>query len=137
MTTSALRVRDYMTSPAVTVDEDVEIMRAVRLLIEQRLSGLPVVDHAGRLVGMLTERDCMRVALHAGYHDEPGGPVARYMSSPPRTMHQLDSLLEAAEFFADAAIQHCPVVDDGRVVGLIRRHDTLRALTEGQWFSEP
>lgn len=137
MTSSALRVADYMLTPVVTVRDDVEILRAVRLLVDQQLSGLPVVDPTGRLLGMLTERDCIRVALHAGYHDERGGPVARYMSSPATAMHPQDGLLEAAALFAEAAIQHCPVVEDDRVVGLIRRHDVLRALTESRWFGAP
>lgn len=137
MTNPTLRVRDYMTTDPVTVRSDVEITRAVHSLVEHDVSGMPVVDADGYLVGILTERDCIRVTLEAGYHDEAGGPVSRFMTTDVRTMHPDDSLVDAAELFADAPIRRCPVVADGRLVGLICRRDVLRALTRHPWFAAP
>lgn len=137
MTTDTLRVRDYMTRDPVTVRADTEILRAVRQLIDEDVSGMPVVDASGAVVGILTERDCIRVALHAGYHDQQGGPVAQYMTHPAHTMHPQDSLLEAAELFGESAIRRCPVMENGRLVGLISRRDVLRALTDENWFDKP
>ncbi|MEZ5558287.1 MAG: CBS domain-containing protein [Pseudomonadales bacterium] len=135
MRPEGLRVRDFMKRDVLTVRSDTDIMRAVRLFIEHDVSGLPVLDPAGELVGMLTERDCIRTALQAGYHDEEAGTVERYMSSPVRSMLPDDGLLDVAEFFAESTMHRCPVVEDGHLVGLISRRDVLRALTEGAWFA--
>lgn len=132
---AAGRVRDYMTSNLVTVTPDMEIMRAVHFLVEQDISGVPVVDEEGMLLGILTERDCINVALQAGYHDEFGGSVARYMTRDVQTVSPGDSLMDLAELFAANSFRRCPVVDDGRLVGLICRRDILRAMTESAWFS--
>lgn len=137
MAKRTLRVRDYMQTNLVTVREDVELLRAVRTLIDHHLSGMPVVDGSGRLVGMLTERDCIRTVLQAGYHDESGGPVSRCMTREVKTMHPADNLMDAAELFAESPLHRCPVVEDGRLVGLISRRDVLGAFTQEPWFAGP
>jgi CBS domain-containing protein len=135
MSPGAGRVRDYMSTDLVTVTPDMEIMRAVRFLVERDISGVPVVDEQGMLLGILTERDCIKVALQAGYHDEFGGSVARYMTRDVQTVSPDDNLMDLAELFAANSYRRCPVTDDGRLVGLICRRDILRAMTESAWFS--
>ena len=66
----SVKVRDYMAANLVTLSPDMEILRAIHSLVENRISGAPVVDERGNLVGVLSEQDCMRVALNAGYHEE-------------------------------------------------------------------
>ena len=82
----SVKVRDYMAANLVTLGPDMEILRAIHALIENRISGAPVVDEHGNLVGVLSEQDCMRVALNAGYHEEYGGRVSEYMSRDVRTV---------------------------------------------------
>lgn len=137
MTWKALRIRDFMCTDPVTVGADDEVMQVLRVFIEHDVSGVPVLDGAGHLVGILTERDCIRTALQAGYHDEHGGPVARFMTPNVHTLHPDDSLMVAAELFATSPFRRCPVVRDGRLVGLISRRDVLRALTGNPWFTRP
>jgi CBS domain-containing protein len=124
-----------MTPAPVTVSPDTEIMRVIRLLVEHDLSGFPVVEADGELVGLLTERDIIKVGLQAGYFDEIGGSVASVMSRDIQTVHPDDSLMDVAEQFAEKSFRRFPVVEDNRLVGLICRRDVLRALTEGAWFS--
>ncbi len=128
------RVRDYMTTEVRTVTPDMEIMRAVGLLVEEDLSGFPVVNDAGQLLGMLTERDIIRVGTQAGYFDEIVGSVGDFMTRSLETVHPDDSLMDVAERFVESSHRRFPVVDGGVLVGLLCRRDVLRALTDSAWF---
>ena len=134
MKNSSLRVVDYMTCDVVTVTQETEIMRAVSMLVAKDISGVPVVDEKTNVVGLLTERDCLEVALSAGYFDEPGGRVADFMSAPVETVTSQDKLMDVAVRFRDTPYRRFPVVDDGRLLGVISRRDVLRAMQKGAWF---
>ena len=124
----SVAVRDYMTRDLVCLDQDTEISSATHRLVEHDISGAPVLDRHGRLVGILTERDCMRVALHAGYHEVPYGLVRDYMSTDPEVVTPGQSILTVAEKFITGRFRRYPVVDNGRLVGVISRRDVLRAI---------
>lgn len=134
MSTGMDRVRDLMVTNVRTVSPDMEIMRAVHLLVSEDISGLPVVDEQGVLLGILTERDCIKVALQAGYFDELGGRVHRYMAAPVQTVTPDSLLVDVAEQFAKASFRRYPVVEERRLVGMIFRRNILRALSSGAWF---
>lgn len=122
------RVRDYMVSRLVLLKPDMEIVRATHLLIRNDISGAPVVDDEGRLVGILTERDCMRVAVEAEYYAMPGGLVKDVMSADPEFVSPDDSIFQLARRFIDQKYRRYPVVENDRVIGLISRRDVMRAL---------
>jgi len=124
----SVKAGDYMTASLVTFSPDMEILRAIALLVEKRISGAPVVDEHGNLVGVLSEQDCMRVALNAGYHEEYGGRVSEFMSTEVETVDAETSILELAEKFVNARYRRYPVLEDNRLVGQISRRDVLRAL---------
>ena len=126
------RVRDYMAANLVTFTPDMEILRAIHALIENRISGAPVVDEHGNLIGMLSEQDCMKVALHAGYYEEFGGRVEEYMNREVKTVDADTSILQLAEMFLSTPYRRYPVIDDNRLVGQVSRRDVLRAL-ESLW----
>ena len=107
---------------------DMEIQRAVAQLLENDVSGAPVVDATGALVGMLTERDCLKVVLNATYHYEYGGTVGQFMVTEVEVMAPDDSIVDAAKRFYERRYLRYPVLDDGRLVGLISRSDIMRAL---------
>eukprot|EP00611_Tribonema_gayanum_P006159 TRINITY_DN15455_c0_g1_i1.p1 TRINITY_DN15455_c0_g1~~TRINITY_DN15455_c0_g1_i1.p1 ORF type:complete len:174 (+),score=7.64 TRINITY_DN15455_c0_g1_i1:45-524(+) len=79
-TLDSVKVRDYMTTKLVTFRPDMEVMHAVHTLVEKGISGAPVVDAKGNLVGVLSQRDCLEVALTAAQDTCIAGPVAQYMS---------------------------------------------------------
>lgn len=133
----SLRVRDYMTTRLHCVDPDEGIMDCARRLVSLNLSGLLVVNGARRLLGIITERDLIEVALNAGYFDETGGRVADYMSREVVIVDAGESLMDVAERFARRPHRRYPVLEGGRLVGLIARRDVLRALTSGAWFRAP
>ncbi len=126
----SVRVRDYMATDLVILDPNTEILRAVHTLLDNDISGAPVIDGNGKLVGMLTERDCMRVVLHAGYHSQHGGPVSDYMSKDVKTVAAEDSIFDTAKLFFGERFHRYPVMQKDYVVGQISRRDVMRALGE-------
>ena len=125
-------VKDHMTKNPVTLAPEMTIREAVHLLIKKDISGAPVLDHHGRLVGMLTERDCMRVAMQADYYGEPGGLIKEFMSGNPQWVGPEQSVLTLADLFISGRFHRYPVVDNGRLVGIISRRDVMRAM--GQYY---
>ena len=122
-------VRDYMSRPVITLKPDMDILEAVQILLARRISGAPVVDKLGNLVGMLSEKDCMRVALDAGYHGSWGGRVAEYMRPGVETVDADTSIFEIAATFLKREYRRYPVLKDNRLVGQISRRDVLQALS--------
>jgi len=126
------RIKTYMSSELVTLTPDLEINRAMHLLVENRISGAPVLDETGNLVGMLSQKDCLKAALHASYYREWGDTVADYMSDHAQTLDAELDLVEAAEAFLASSFRRFPVMSEGRLVGQISRSDLLKALA-GNW----
>ena len=121
-------VKDYMSRTLVTFKPETNVLDAVHTLVEHRIAGAPVVDDAGNLVGMLSEFDCMKVALQAGYHEMYGGPVRDYMSENVETVNAEMSIVDLASLFLESGYRRYPVMKDNRLVGQISRRDVLRAL---------
>ncbi|MCP4320026.1 MAG: CBS domain-containing protein [Hyphomicrobiales bacterium] len=126
------RICDYMATKLVTLPPDMEINEAMVVLLEGRFSGAPVVNATGELVGVLSKKDCFRSALHASYHEKPGGLVADYMSRDIETLDADMEIYKVAEAFLKSPFRRFPVLREGRLVGQISRADLLRALVE-QW----
>ena len=131
-----LRVRDYMTRDLVTVGPQTDITQVVQILFDNDISGVLVVDDSGELVGILTERDCIATASSAGYYDELAGPASAFMSKPVETVGPDENLVDVAIRMTDSIYRRFPVLDDGKLVGLISRRDVLRALGNGSWFTK-
>jgi CBS domain-containing protein len=117
-----------MAKTLVTFKPDTDVLDAVHDLVKHRIAGAPVVDDAGNLVGMLSELDCLKVALHAGYHGDWGGPISDYMSDGVKTVDGEMSIIDLAQLFLDSKFRRFPVVERNRLIGQISRRDVLRAL---------
>lgn len=124
----SMLVRDYMEASLVTFKPEQAVLDAIRLLLEQGISSAPVLDRLGNICGILSEKDCLRVALETGYHGESGGTVGEYMSTGVITVDLESSILEVAKMFLKASHKRYPVLSDNRLVGVITRHDVLRAI---------
>ena len=121
-------VKDYMARTVVTFKPDTPVLDAVHTLVKNRIAGAPVVDDEGNLVGILSELDCMKVALQAGYYGDYGGPVRDFMSKGVKTVNIEMSIVDLAQVFIDTSYRRFPVTDNNRLVGQISRRDLLRAL---------
>ena len=128
MALKSVLVKDYMTKTLITFKPNTSVLDAIHTLVKHRIAGAPVVDDEGSLVGMLSEFDCMKVALQAGYHESFGGPVSEYMTSDVTTVNAQMSIVDLAQLFAEKGYRRFPVTDKNRLVGQISRRDVLRAL---------
>ncbi len=124
----SVKVSDYMAASLVTFSPETEMRLAISQLVEKRISGAPVVDDHGNLVGILSEQDCMKVALSSGYHDDYAGLVKDYMSKQVTTIDADTSILTLAQMFIDSPFRRYPVMQNNRLVGQVSRRDVLRAL---------
>jgi CBS domain-containing protein len=130
MAIKSAKVRDFMSGKVVTFRPTDDVLDAMRILVENQISGAPVVDDHGHLVGMLSEFDCLAVVLSAGYHGDPGGPVSALMARDVQTVDADMSVVDLAQLFVDSRLRRYPVLKDNRVVGQISRRDVLRALLD-------
>ncbi len=128
MISKSCLVKDYMARTLVTFKPDTDVLDAVHELVNKRIAGAPVVDDAGNLLGMLSELDCMKVALNAGYHGNWGGPVKDFMSEGVKTVDADMSIIDLAQEFVTSRYRRFPVMAGTRLVGQISRRDVLRAL---------
>ena len=119
-----------MATDLVTVTPDMNIHRAIRILLERQISGVPVIGENGELVGILSVKDCLKIAFSASYHQEWAGRVSEFMSTEVQTIESDTDIVEAAEIFLKNRYRRFPVVTDGRLVGMISRYDVLRAIEE-------
>lgn len=122
--------RDYMAGNLVTLAPQMTLLDAVHVLLERRISGAPVVDRTGNLVGILSEKDCMRAALDAAYYGDLGGLVEDHMQRVVQTVNDDTPIFDVARRFIDGHFRRYPVVQDRHLVGQISRRDVLRALRD-------
>ena len=119
-----------MAKTLTTFRPDTDVLDAVHELVTHRIAGAPVVDSDGNLIGVLSELDCMQVALNAGYHGNWGGPVSEFMSDDVQTVDAEMNIIDLAQVFVNSKFRRFPVMDGNRLIGQISRRDVLRALQE-------
>lgn len=127
------RAEQIMSRPAVSVEADDDLRDAVRILDRRKIGALPVVEH-DRLWGILTETDLIRWLLHADAR--PDGPVRPYLDQPVsrRCTRQViaarpdDDIMDVVDLFRRHRIRHVPVLDHGRLVGLVADRDIRRLI---------
>lgn len=124
------KVRDYMSGKLIAFTPDTDILDAVKILVDNRITGAPVVDNHGELVGMLSEFDCLKVVLEAGYNEHPGGPVSELMTTEVETVDANMSIFDLTQMFIGSGFRRYPVTESNRLVGQVSRKDLLRALLD-------
>lgn len=118
-----------MTAAVICLTPETEIMQAMQLFVEHQISGAPVLDERGNLVGILTERDCLQTIVVSGYHgDSPAGCVSEFMTRDVVSVDAETSLLEAANRFVTAKFRRYPVLAGHRLTGIVSRRDIISAV---------
>jgi CBS domain-containing protein len=125
---SDLKAEDCMVRELVTVRPETDAYDAISLLLKHRISGMPVVDDSGKLVGVLSERDCLKTLFDAQYHNLPTALVKDLMSVELETIRPDTDVLKIAELFLQGRFRRLPVVDKGQLVGQVSRRDVLRVI---------
>lgn len=138
-----MKAADIMTTEVVTVSRETEVSEVARLLLAHRISAAPVTDHDGHVIGMVSEADLMRraecgrshcwwLSLFADNATEfvraHGTRAADVMTDNVVVVGKDATLAEIARVLENCAIKRVPVVEDGRLVGIVSRSDVLRGL---------
>lgn len=131
-------VRDCMTRDAVCLRDTAPLREAVELVIGRHIRHMPVIDGAGHLVGIATDRDVKRALpspLSATAADEYEAildttPLARVMTREPLTVAPETSLAEAVNIMLNNRIGGLPVVENGKLMGILTERDVLRVCVE-------
>lgn len=123
-------IKDYMATNLTTFSPEMEISEAIKFLNTHKISGAPVVDDRGQLAGILSEKDCLQVALQSTYYEDwVGGVASEYMTKDVETVSDTASVVDIAEKFLKSSYKRYPVLnEDGALVGQVSRSDVLRAL---------
>ena len=131
-------VREAMSTQVVGITPDASLHHAAEVLATYRVTALPVVDAHDRLVGVLSEADVVRDALVADQRahmllvpvrEGAGATAVRDVMTPmPVTVGPDDDLAEAVQLMTDVTVKSLPVVERGRVVGMVSRADVVRQL---------
>lgn len=125
-------VRGCMARNLYVFHPDMPIMKAVDVLLDHQISGAPVVDRkTSRLVGILSEKDCLLLVAKGQLHEEPAGVVADYMTKEVDTIPPEMDIYYAAGLFINHSYRRLPVVsEDGELVGQVSRRDILRVVRD-------
>ncbi|MGI9508581.1 MAG: CBS domain-containing protein [Geminicoccaceae bacterium] len=127
-------IRDYMTREVVSFHREDEILKALHVMHQHDISAAPVLDDQGTLIGILSDRDCIRGVLQATYHSEFAGLVGEFMSDQVETVGPDEGLIDATRQLVELPHRLYPVLAGGDLVGVISRRDIIVALTENwQW----
>jgi CBS domain-containing protein len=131
-------VREVMSSPAITVSERTSVRAALRLLDDYCITALPVVDDDGGIVGVVSEADLVRETVLPDVRAHmlpvhvvqcaPARSVADVMTRTPVTVSGGADLVEAVELLTSTVVKSLPVVDGGKVVGVVSRRDVVHLL---------
>jgi CBS domain-containing protein len=125
-----MKVRQYMATQLLTFAAEMTIHDAVGLLVKNKYTGAPVLDAGGGLIGMLSEKDCLRVAVLANTAGAGEALVGDYMTTDVESVTPDTDLLDVAQRFVRAPYKRLPVVERGKLVGQISRIDVLRAIAD-------
>jgi CBS domain-containing protein len=119
---------EFMTRRVLTVFPDMDIGDAVSFLLAHKIAGAPVVGHDGsdRLVGILSEGDCLKIVSNGAFYGTPKGSVADFMATNVRTISPTDDVFSIATIFVDKRYRRLPVVEGDKLVGIVSRSDVLR-----------
>ena len=125
----SVSLRDYMLPHPATVHRDASLSDAMAILIENRVSGLCVINDQGDLVGILSELDCLRSILSAVYSNTSTGIVRDYMASDHLLVaHPDEDIVDVAQDMLMNNKRRRPVVENGRLVGQITCRQLLKAV---------
>jgi CBS domain-containing protein len=144
---AAMRVKDLMSRQVVTIGTSDSCLESVARMHQARVRHLPVVNNEGMLVGIVTDRDLRHHLFAPHVYKDLGAismdvllktvPVAEIMSTDVITVAPEDDLMDAARFMLEEKVGSLPVVEGGRVLGIITETDLLRQICRADAAASP
>ena len=124
-------IEKYMVplSNMITFKPDQPIQDVIATIIAKKIAGAPVLDDQHHLVGMISEKDCLRLIVDQAYNNMPAETrkVSDYMTVKVQTLSPKTNIVEAAIEFLNSPIRRFPIVENGMLIGQVSRRHILRA----------
>jgi CBS domain-containing protein len=124
-------VLNYMVplKALITFRPDQYIHEVIDIITEKKISGGPVLDENQKLVGIISEKDCLRIIVDQSYYDTPHDfpRVSDYMTARVKTLSHDTNIVGAATEFLNSSVRRLPIVHDDVLLGQVSRRDILRA----------
>jgi CBS domain-containing protein len=120
-------IEEIMSTDVVSVTPDTPVSKVIELLVENDITGIPVVDSDDRLVGIVTEKDVMGVLSGP---EETSGHVRDYMTDGVVGFDQNDDVIAVCECLVNNHFRRVPVLNEGHLVGIISRRDLIKYIIE-------
>ena len=114
--------KTLMKTKLITVNQNSSIYEAIRLLVKKNITGLPVVDDDGMLVGIVSEKDMLRLLYNI---EDKSGAVRDFMTQDVVCFNEDDSLIDIAESFIANHFRRVPIVRGNKLIGIISRRDIV------------
>ena len=123
-----LEAKEIMTNHVICVGKDTPIFEAIKLMANNNVTGIPVVEDNMTLIGILSEQDVLR--LFHTFDDEKDRTVRDFMTQPAIHFEENERLLDICYCLRDNSIRRVPVTSDGKVVGVISRSDIIKCILQ-------
>ena len=126
-------VTDYMVKKLITFHPETPISDVIDALLDNRITGAPVLSDKNEVVGLIDDKDCLNVLVGGAYYNKPATDetVASYMSNVMKTISIHADIVEAAHIFLTTPYKRLLVMNDkGKLAGQISRRDVLRAIKD-------
>jgi predicted transcriptional regulator len=130
-TPKLLSARDIMTPPGIVLRPEMNLFRAIPIKVKHNITGCPVTDSNAKLLGILSELDCMKViASDTFYADDYTSDilVSHYMTTDVLTIAADTGIFRIANFFFEHTLRRIPVLEEGRLIGQITRREVLKGI---------
>lgn len=124
------KARDIMTTKLVTLDPEMDVFHGIEVLVRHNISGAPVIDANRKLLGIFSEKSCMKVLIDAAYEGLPTNQIGKFMDETPTTITPDTQLLSIAQIFLTTPRRRLPVIEDEKLVGQVSRRDVIRAASK-------
>jgi len=125
-----ISIKSIMTKGVITVLDTLPIYEALDLLMKNKVSGLPVVNKKEDVVGILSEKDVLKILLDKKLNVKK--TVSDYMSREVISFSEEDDAIDICKFFIRSHIRRVPIVKDGKLVGIVSRRDIVSIILEAK-----
>ena len=122
-----VKAKDIMSTTVTTVHEYANVMEVIKLLVEHNVTGLPVVDDSGRLLGMVTEKDILMLLLYDP--NVKGKTVTDLMTTEIVHFDEDENLMSIFESLVKSNFRRVPILSEGLLVGIVSRRDIIKFLS--------
>ena len=124
------RISEYMDHVVHTLTPDVDIYEAVNFLLDNHVTSAPVINESNEVLGLLSEKDCLKLLALGDANEPPSGKVEDFMSTDVTSIPPRMNIYFAAGMFLKETGRRLLVVEENKLVGAITRFDILRAIRD-------